>query len=118
MVIEPSARGCDATPVEGFFADPKYGGNNNKGGWKMIGLPGAYADYYDLIQKRGVPSRGAIGSPCHLKHRLGKRLDVRGREGTLATSSLMETVGAIAIVTFSAGISTFLQLLQAFLSQV
>ena len=39
-------------------------------------------------------------------------------EGTLATSSLMETVGAIAIVTFSAGISTFLQLLQAFLSQV
>jgi gluconate 2-dehydrogenase gamma chain len=40
--------------VEGFFSDPIYGGNNNKIAWKMIGFPGAYADYYDLIDKHGV----------------------------------------------------------------
>ncbi len=40
--------------VEGFFSDPIYGGNKNKVGWKMIGFPGAYADYYDLIDKHGV----------------------------------------------------------------
>ena len=26
---------------EGFFADPIYGGNKDKVGWKMIGFPGA-----------------------------------------------------------------------------
>jgi gluconate 2-dehydrogenase gamma chain len=40
--------------VEGFFSDPIYGGNRNKIAWKMIGFPGAYADYYDLIDKHGV----------------------------------------------------------------
>jgi gluconate 2-dehydrogenase gamma chain len=40
--------------VEGFFSDPIYGGNKNKIAWKMIGFPGAYADYFDLIDKHGV----------------------------------------------------------------
>ena len=40
--------------VEGFFSDPIYGGNKNKIAWKMIGFPGAYSDYYDLIDKHGV----------------------------------------------------------------
>ena len=40
--------------VEGFFSDPIYGGNKNKIAWKMIGFPGAYADYYDLIDKHGL----------------------------------------------------------------
>ena len=40
--------------VEGFFCDPIYGGNKNKVSWKMIGFPGAYSDYYDLIDKHGV----------------------------------------------------------------
>src|ERR1022692_3657699 len=40
--------------VEGFFSDPIYGGNKNMIAWKMIGFPGAYADYYDLIDKLGV----------------------------------------------------------------
>jgi hypothetical protein len=44
-----------------------YGGNKNKVGWEMIGFPGAYADNYNLIHKRGVPSRGGIESLCHLK---------------------------------------------------
>ncbi len=28
------------TVMEGMFADPIYGGNKNKAGWKMIGFPG------------------------------------------------------------------------------
>ena len=40
--------------VEGFFSDPIYGGNKNKVGWKMVGFPGAYSDYYDLVDKHGV----------------------------------------------------------------
>jgi len=40
--------------VEGFFSDPVYGGNKNMVGWKMIGFPGAYASYYDLIDQHGV----------------------------------------------------------------
>jgi gluconate 2-dehydrogenase gamma chain len=40
--------------VEGFFSDPIYGGNKNKIAWKMIGFPGAYADYHDLIDKHGI----------------------------------------------------------------
>jgi gluconate 2-dehydrogenase gamma chain len=43
--------------VEGFFSDPIYGGNKNKISWKMIGFPGAYSDYYDLIDKHGVELR-------------------------------------------------------------
>lgn len=40
--------------VQGFFADPMYGGNKNKVAWRMIGFPGAYADYYDLVDKHGI----------------------------------------------------------------
>jgi gluconate 2-dehydrogenase gamma chain len=40
--------------VQGFFADPMYGGNKNMAGWRMIGFPGAYADYNDLIDKHGI----------------------------------------------------------------
>ena len=40
--------------VEGFFSDPVYGGNRNMIGWKMIGFPGAYASFYDLIDQYGI----------------------------------------------------------------
>src|SRR5262249_48423836 len=35
--------------VEGFFSDPVYGGNRDMMAWRMIGFPGAYASYYDLV---------------------------------------------------------------------
>lgn len=35
--------------VEGYFCDPVYGGNTGMAAWKMIGFPGAYANYYALI---------------------------------------------------------------------
>ena len=37
----------------GYFADPKYGGNRDMGAWKMIGYPGMRADYLDGITVRG-----------------------------------------------------------------
>ena len=35
--------------IEGFFADPAYGGNRNKIGWKLVGFPGVRAEYAGLI---------------------------------------------------------------------
>lgn len=35
--------------MQGFFADPIYGGNREMCAWKMIGFPGARYDYRDWI---------------------------------------------------------------------
>ncbi|HME40463.1 MAG TPA: gluconate 2-dehydrogenase subunit 3 family protein [Steroidobacteraceae bacterium] len=40
--------------IEGFFSDPVYGGNRDMVAWRMIGFPGAYASYYDLIDQHGI----------------------------------------------------------------
>src|SRR5262245_52102795 len=37
--------------MEGFFADPIYGGNRNKASWKMIGFPALPAVYSNLIEE-------------------------------------------------------------------
>lgn len=39
----------------GYFADPRHGGNRNMGAWKMIGYPGMRADYLDWVQVRDKP---------------------------------------------------------------
>jgi gluconate 2-dehydrogenase gamma chain len=38
---------------EGYFADPIYGGNRGMGGWRMIGFPGARADFTDWMNQQG-----------------------------------------------------------------
>lgn len=43
-----------AKTVEGFFADPAYGGNRDMAGWRMIGYPGAYAQYAYLVENWGM----------------------------------------------------------------
>jgi gluconate 2-dehydrogenase gamma chain len=40
-----------ANTMEGFFADPIYGGNRDMAGWKLIGFPGARYDYRDHVDK-------------------------------------------------------------------
>jgi gluconate 2-dehydrogenase gamma chain len=40
--------------VEGFFSDPVYGGNRDMLAWRMVGFPGAYASYYELVDQHGV----------------------------------------------------------------
>jgi gluconate 2-dehydrogenase gamma chain len=37
--------------MEGYFADPMYGGNRNNAVWKMIGFPGAIGMYGDVIER-------------------------------------------------------------------
>jgi gluconate 2-dehydrogenase gamma chain len=41
--------------MEGFFADPIYGGNHDMAGWKLIGFPGARYDYRDHVRKHNQP---------------------------------------------------------------
>lgn len=36
--------------MEGFFADPIYGGNKDMASWKMLGFPGARYDYRDYVE--------------------------------------------------------------------
>lgn len=38
---------------EGYFCDPKYGGNKNMDAWRMVGFPGARADYMDWVEQYG-----------------------------------------------------------------
>jgi gluconate 2-dehydrogenase gamma chain len=37
--------------MEGFFADPIYGGNRDMAAWKMVGYPGLPANYREDIKK-------------------------------------------------------------------
>lgn len=51
--------------VEGFFADPIYGGNRDMVGWKLIGFPGARYDYRDYVARHNervpLPPVGLLG---------------------------------------------------------
>ncbi len=38
---------------EGYLSDPVHGGNKNAGSWKMIGFPGARADFADWVGRPG-----------------------------------------------------------------
>jgi gluconate 2-dehydrogenase gamma chain len=40
-----------AITMEGFFADPIYGGNRDKVAWKMVGFPGLPATYANAIEQ-------------------------------------------------------------------
>ena len=40
---------------EGFFADPVYGGNRNKVGWRLVGFPGVAAAYTEHVERHGQP---------------------------------------------------------------
>jgi gluconate 2-dehydrogenase gamma chain len=51
-----------ANTVEGYFADPAYGGNRDMVSWRMVGFPGAYAQYIDLVELYNLPyTRPPIG---------------------------------------------------------
>lgn len=57
--------------MEGFFADPVYGGNRDMVSWKMIGFPGARYDYREYIglhnQKLDLVPLSIIGSSAWTK---------------------------------------------------
>jgi gluconate 2-dehydrogenase gamma chain len=41
--------------IEGYFADPIYGGNRDMAGWKLVGFPGVRYDYRDVLDKPNQP---------------------------------------------------------------
>jgi gluconate 2-dehydrogenase gamma chain len=41
--------------IEGYFADPIYGGNRDMAAWRMIGFPGARYDYRDFVSRHNQP---------------------------------------------------------------
>lgn len=43
-----------ANTIEGYFADPAYGGNRDMVGWRMIGFPGPYAAYLGIYTQHGI----------------------------------------------------------------
>lgn len=71
-----------AMTIEGYFCDPVYGGNVDMAAWKMIGFPGAYANYYELIGSpqafTGEPRSLAQDGRGHVHVEPNIRADVRG----------------------------------------
>jgi gluconate 2-dehydrogenase gamma chain len=56
--------------VEGFLADPMYGGNYQFAGWKLVGFPGPRYNYVAEIEQYGKPyTQATVG--------------ILGRDGTL-----------------------------------
>lgn len=53
--------------MEGFFADPIYGGNRDMVSWKMLGFPGARYDYRDYVERHNerldLPPLSIAGRP-------------------------------------------------------
>lgn len=53
--------------LEGFWADPIYGGNKDMAGWKLIGFPGARYDHRPYVKKYNerypLPPVGIAGRP-------------------------------------------------------
>jgi gluconate 2-dehydrogenase gamma chain len=60
-----------ALTMEGYFGDPAYGGNRGMHAWRMIGFPGAYSNYYDLVGEN-VAFEAAPSSLAEAKHAHGK----------------------------------------------
>jgi gluconate 2-dehydrogenase gamma chain len=46
--------------MEGMFADPIYGGNKDKAGWKMIGFPGVMANNAENVKHFNEGQRFAV----------------------------------------------------------
>jgi gluconate 2-dehydrogenase gamma chain len=53
--------------MEGYFGDPIYGGNRDMAAWKMIGHPGARADFMEWVDRPAAYPYGPV--------------DMRGRQG-------------------------------------
>jgi gluconate 2-dehydrogenase gamma chain len=46
--------------LEGYFCDPMYGGNRDMAAWKMIGYPGARADYREWVGEARLYPYGPV----------------------------------------------------------
>ena len=62
--------------IEGYFSDPVHGGNRDMGSWKMIGFPGARADFRADVGK----SEPVIYPPVSLAKLLDRPIALRSEE--------------------------------------
>lgn len=44
-----------ANTIEGYFADPIYGGNRDMAGWQLLGFPGTRYDYRNVLERPNQP---------------------------------------------------------------
>jgi gluconate 2-dehydrogenase gamma chain len=74
-----------ALTVEGYFSDPAYGGNRGGRSWAMIGFPGAYGNYYDLVDKHGIafdlPPRSLAQDGAGHVHEMPMQMPVSRKQG-------------------------------------
>lgn len=66
-----------ANTVEGWFADPAYGGNRDMVAWRMVGFPGAFAQYVDLVE---LYDRPYTRPPISLANQEARRTHLKGLE--------------------------------------
>jgi gluconate 2-dehydrogenase gamma chain len=66
-----------ANTQQGFFADPMYGGNRDKIGWKLVGFPGVAAVYTQFVEKHNQPYRAVPVSIADVQQGLA-RVDEHG----------------------------------------
>ena len=62
--------------IEGYFSDPVHGGNRDMGSWKMVGFPGARADFRADVGK----SEPVIYAPVSLAQLLERSIALRSEE--------------------------------------
>ena len=64
--------------MEGFFADPIYGGNRDMAGWKLVGFPGVRDDFRDVMEKPNqvymLPPVGMQGRSAWGRELMARRL--------------------------------------------
>lgn len=59
--------------LEGFFADPMYGGNQDFAGWRLVGFPGAVGAYTAAEMQSGtVLAKGYSGLQDWIARQTGK----------------------------------------------
>src|SRR3982074_2099407 len=71
--------------MEGFFADPIYGGNRNMASWKMIGYPGLPATYKEDIRQAAAFHRRFLLKGIAVEVPRRQFLTVAGAAGTVGT---------------------------------
>jgi gluconate 2-dehydrogenase gamma chain len=58
-----------------------YGGNHDKVGWRLIGFPGAYANYYDSVGQNVafVREPASLADDVHGQVHVAPHIPVRAR---------------------------------------
>lgn len=57
-----------SSTMEGVYADPLYGGNNNMSGWKMKNFPGSQMSYTDVIEQDKFVQMQPVSLREHVPH--------------------------------------------------